>query len=353
MILRYHTWPLPVSDAGRAARGVLTDASLDAQSIVNGLNCPRVYITANPAAEGQPSVVTDFAAVGRLAYEHFYNRGFRNLAVFTTGEAYREDAALIVRTVQQRASDDGLALPVFIKGERTIQRERWVLDDQIADLADWLTDRSYPLGLVCVDDEHAWRAVEAATMAGLRVPEDVAILGVGDDECLCDSCVPSISSVALDHVQVGHEAAALLASLIEGGADPGPRHIQPIGVIERGSTSVLAIDDPMVARAMALIRDPEQQRWTINELAKALHTSPRTLYRRFISALGHPPGLEIRRARIEAARWWITHTDLKLVVIADRVGFPSISQLSRDIQREFGVRPSELRRRSQASRHLG
>jgi len=224
-------------------------------------------------------------------------------------------------------------------------------DDQIADLADWLTDRSYPLGLVCVDDEHAWRAVEAATMAGLRVPEDVAILGVGNDECLCDSCVPTISSVALDHEQVGHEAAALLASLIEGDADPGPRHIQPIGVIERGSTSVLAIDDPLVAQAMALIRDPEQGRWTINELADALHTSPRTLYRRFINVLGHPPGVEIRRARIESARWWITHTDLKLVVIADRVGFPSISQLSRDVQREFGVRPSELRRRYQASTH--
>ena len=119
-----------------------------------------------------------------------------------------------------------------------------------------------------------------------------------------------------------------------------------LGVIERGSTSVLAIDDPLVAEAVALIRQQAQGRMGIDQLAAAMKVSRRTLYRRFVNVLGRTPGEEIRRARLETARRLIIGTDLKLAAIADRVGFPSMSQLSRDVEKEFSLRPSELRRRS-------
>ncbi|MFW6062506.1 MAG: substrate-binding domain-containing protein [Planctomycetota bacterium] len=350
MILRYHNWPLPVSRAGREAQGVLTDASSDSQALLKDLQCPRVYMTPNRAAQGKPTATHDFRAVGREAFQHLRDRGLGNLAIFTTGEPFRLDAVEIVESFLHRAAESGLEVPVFLRGERTLRRGRWLLDDQIADLADWLRGQPLPLGLLCIDDEHAWRAMEAAGVADLRVPEDVAVLGVGDDECLCESFRPTISSVALNYEQLGYEAAALLASLMDGRARCERVRLAPVGVIERNSTSFLAIDDPLVAQAVTLIRDPAQERVDIDRLVRQLKISRRTLYRRFLKVLGRTPGEEIRRARLESARRWIINTDLKMVAIADRAGFPSVSQMSRDIEKEFGARPTELRSRSKSSR---
>ncbi len=349
MILRYHNWPLPVSRSGWIADGILTDASLDSQEMLRKLTCPSVYLTPNPAARDKPRVKHDSMAVGRQAFQHLRDRGLWHMAAFTTGEAYRLDAAETVRGFLRQAGESGIAPPVFLLGERTRRRKRWVLDDQIADLADWLSDQPHPLGLLCIDDEHAWRAIEATRVAGLRVPEDVAVIGVGDDECLCESSNPTISSVALDYERLGQEAAALLAAMMAGKPLPRLAPLAPVGVIERASTNVLAVEDPLVAEAVARIRTQIQERPDIDHLAASLNVSRRTLYRRFASALGRTPGEEIRRARLETARRLIISTDLKLAAITDRVGFPSLSQMSRDIQKEFGLRPTGLRRQARGT----
>lgn len=350
MILRYHNWPLPVSRLGRDADGVLSDASLDSRALLKELKCPAVYLTLNKGTQDKPTVAHDFKAAGRQAFQHLHDRGLRHMAVFTTGEAYRLDAAETVEGFLQQAGESGIQAPIFVIGPRTRRRKRWVLDDQIADLAEWLGEQPIPLGLLCIDDEHAWRAIEATRVAGLRVPRDVAVIGVGDDECLCESSNPTISSIALDYEQLGHDAAALLAAIMEKSPRPEPVPLAPLGVIERASTSVLAIDDPLVAKAVSRIRATIRDRPDIDHLADALHVSRRTLYRRFARAIGRTPGEEIRRARLEAARRLIIGTDLKLGAIAGRVGFPCLSQMSRDIQKEFGLRPTELRRRARNSR---
>ncbi|MGC9455540.1 MAG: substrate-binding domain-containing protein [Phycisphaerae bacterium] len=350
MILRYHDWPLPVSRLGRDADGVLTDASIDSQAMLSKLKCPGIYLTLNRGTQDKPTVTHDYQAAGQQAFQHLRDRGLRQMAVFTTGESYRLDASKTVEGFLQQARQTDIEPPVFLIGSRTRRRKRWVLDDQIADLADWLAEQPLPLGLMCIDDEHAWRAIEAARVAGLRVPEDVAVIGVGDDECLCESCNPTISSIALDYGQLGHDAASLLAAMLEHQPLPPPTPLPPLGVIERASTSVLAIDDPLVAEAVSLIRTETQDPPSIDHLAESLNVSRRTLYRRFINVLGRTPGEEIRRARLDAARRLVTNTDLKLAAIADRVGFPSLSQMSRDIQKEFGHRPTELRRRASGSR---
>ncbi len=350
MILRYHNWPLPVSRLGRDADGVLTDASQDSQAMLKKVTCPSVHLTRNRGTRDKPTVTHDFQAVGRQAYQHLRDRGLRQMAAFTTGESYRLDAAETVEGFLQQARQSGIEPPVFLVGPRTRRRKRWVLDDQIADLADWLGDQPLPLGLMCIDDEHAWRAIEAARVAALRVPEDVAVIGAGDDECLCESCNPTISSIALDYEQLGHDAATLLAALMDDQPLPPPDPLRPLGAIERASTNVLAIDDPLVAAAVTQIREQIEDRPDIDRLAEVMNISRRTLYRRFLSALDRTPGEEIRRARLDAARRLVISTDLKLAAIAERVGFPCLSQMSRDIQKEFGLRPTELRRRARDSR---
>ncbi|MCC5830460.1 MAG: substrate-binding domain-containing protein [Phycisphaeraceae bacterium] len=347
MIVRYSRALWPLSGAAYDVDGMFIDAAPDSLELAGRLGVPCVTLSAHAALEAIPTVGHDDEAIGRLAFETLEGRGLRRFGLFTTGETHRLDVHRFSSAFQRHVEQAGRALEVFVIGPRTQQRGHWLLDDQIADLADWLRARAHPLGLLAIDDEHAWRAAEAARLAGLNVPGDVCILGVGDDDCLCESCQPTLSSIALDYEQFGFEAARLLHTLLTHDQQPTPRPVPPLGVIERASTDMLAIEDRLVSDALAIIRDHAERPPDIDDLAVRLHTSRRTLYRRFVAALGYTPGEALRRTRLEAARRLIVGTDLKLVTVADRVGFPSISQLSRDIQREYGARPSVLRRRAQ------
>lgn len=347
LLIRYGGWSFPVSGLGEVD-GVISDSSPASARLVRGMNAPIVKISAAPRDKHVHLVTHDFAEAGRQGCRLLRGRGLTKLAVFTTGEAFRMDAAECVRGFTEQARSEDLNPAEFIIGPRTLARKKWVLDDQIADLADWLRTLGRPLGLMCVDDEHAWRAIEAARLAGLRVPDDVAVLGVGNDECLCDSSYPAISSIALDYEKVGFLAAQTLHGLMTGQANPEATVIPPSGVLERASTDLLAVEDELVADAIRLIHDSADPIRDIDLLAEKMHTSRRTLHRRFLAAVGRPPGDEIRRHRISSARQLIIHTDMKLAFIADSCGFPSISSLSRDIEKEYGLRPSELRRRHSA-----
>lgn len=350
VLLRYHAYALPADSFRQVAGGALADASPESQRLARRLRCPVVNLSPHSRAMRRPSVLHDYPEAGRLALRTFREKGFCHVGVFTTTESFRLDAREATRGFIDEARRYTLQASIFTAGPRIRRGGRWVLDDQIADLADWLRDQPLPFGLLAIDDEHAWRALEASRLAGLSVPGDLAILGLGNDDCLCVSSSPALSSIAMNYEQAGFEAAALLDRLMAG-RDPGViGRISPDGVIERASSDILAIDDPLVAEAVRFISANLSRRPDIDMIARYLHTSRRTLHRRFMITLDRPPGEVIRRARLEAARRLITSTDDKLVTIATAVGFPSVAQLSRDIAREFGLRPTELRARRRPSR---
>jgi LacI family transcriptional regulator len=173
------------------------------------------------------------------------------------------------------------------------------------------------MGIVCSDDEHALRVLIACRKRNISVPQRVSVIGLGNDEFFCESISPSISSVAVP---------------------------AETNVVSRESSSVSAVTDPQVARAVEYIWDHVEEGVTIAEVARVAAMSERTLLRHFKAVLGRTPGEEIRRSRIETARRLLTATEMPLaqVAIASGLGLPS--QLSRTIRDATGQSPTELRR---------
>ena len=185
---------------------------------------------------------------------------------------------------------------------------------------------------------------EACREAGLRIPEDVAIVGMGNDDLLCDFARPSLSSVAVASEQIGHEAAALLDRLMNGHSPPPqPILVPPPGVVARQSSDVLAIDDHDVATALRFIRDASHKPIRVDDLLNAIPVSRRMLERKFRKVLRRGISEEIRRVHIERARRLLAGTDLAISAIAFNSGFSNASHLSIVFRQETGLTPTAFR----------
>lgn len=288
------------------------------------------------------TVYCDPADMGAVAGGQFVEQGFASLGFFGHGDPDRADVPRMESGVAGVA-ESRCEFEAFYVGERTRRRGRWTLRDQIEDLADWIHRRPAPMGIVCSDDEHALRVLIACRKRNISVPQRVSVIGLGNDEFFCESISPSISSVAVPAETIGYRAAELLHSLWTGGPVENVA-IPPLNVVSRESSSVSAVTDPQVARAVEYIWDHVEEGVTIAEVARVAAMSERTLLRHFKAVLGRTPGEEIRRSRIETARRLLTATEMPLaqVAIASGLGLPS--QLSRTIRDATGQSPTELRR---------
>jgi LacI family transcriptional regulator len=288
------------------------------------------------------AVDVDHRAAGWLAAEHLMGRGLRRLGYFWGRDSPGSDR--VWEGFETAAKDAGIEASHFISGPRMKPGEQWRLEDELLDLADWLADQPLPLGLLCSDDTHAQRALDSVRRAGLRCPDDVVILGNGNDEVFCQFCHPSVSSIDHQPERVGHEAAALLARMMNGQpATREPVRVQPWGVVERQSTDCWAVDDAEVASALQYIHEHLPQTPRVGDLVEHTGLSRSNLQRRFIASLGQSPGEAIRGVRLASARRYLLETQLSLSDITHRCGYKHISQLSREFRQQMGVPPSTFR----------
>lgn len=308
-----------------------------------GRPIPTVAVTLSGHRAGFPAAIPDYDAVATSVADHLLERGIRHFAGFVDrnptapGPMLRE--SLFAAVVTQR----GASFEPFITGPRT--QHRWTLEGQIEDLAEWLSNRPYPLGVMAGNDEHGWRCLVACRRAGLSVPDQVAVVGMDDDPILCEFCDPPLSSVAINQQRVGYEAAAMLDRLLLNEPLEAPLCVVPIeGVITRQSSDLIAVEDELVAGALREIRSA-QGNLSFNDLLARLRTSQSTLYRRFHAALGRSPSEELFRARLQQVRRLLINTNLPLVEIAVETGYEHVSQLSRDVRKSTGLSPTQLRRR--------
>jgi LacI family transcriptional regulator, galactose operon repressor len=204
-----------------------------------------------------------------------------------------------------------------------------------------------PVGIFCHNDACARAVIREVTSLGALVPDEVAVLGVDDDEINCELSGVRLSSIRLNTEQIGHEAAALLGRLIEGAPRPQqPILVYPAQVITRRSTDVIALSDPEVSAAVRFIRDRGGRDIGVEDLLERTLLARRTLEMRFRKALGRSPHQEIRRVQIERARSLLSGTDRPVGEIADACGFKETRQLSTAFHERFGLSPRQYRRRA-------
>ena len=213
-----------------------------------------------------------------------------------------------------------------------------------AAMTTWLRSLPNPLALFVANDLWGFELLQAAREIGLAVPEDVAILGVDDEELLCEIAPPPLSSIRIGAEQIGRVAVSLLDELLRKKRKilDIPR-VPPIEVVTRQSTDVLAVEDPDVAAALRHIRQHAVEGLSVKELLEAVPVNRRTLERRFVSVLGHTPLEEIRRIRLDRAKV-LLQTDLPIYDVARRCGFATPEYMATTFLQATGTTPTSYRR---------
>jgi LacI family transcriptional regulator len=182
------------------------------------------------------------------------------------------------------------------------------------------------------------------------VPDEVAVVGVDNDDLLCNLSEPPLSSVILNPVRTGYEAAELLDQMLAGQPVAGGiRRVKPTGVVTRQSSDVLAITDAEVSQAIRFIREHAVEGIKVEAILAAIPVSRRVLESRFKKLLGRTPHDEILRVQLERVKQLLAETDLPLRVIAERAGFKHVEYLSAVFKQHVGHPPSEYRRRLTAA----
>lgn len=172
------------------------------------------------------------------------------------------------------------------------------------------------------------------------------MLGVDNDELLCGACNPSLSSLQPDAERTGYEAAHLLDELFAG-LSPGdePRFVTPLGLVARQSTDLTAIEDPLIARALRLIREQACGGAKVGDILRVVPLSRRELEDRCKALTGRTPHQFLLQYRLERAKQLLHETDLPLSFVAERAGFGHAEYLSEVFVRELGIRPGVFRKR--------
>jgi LacI family transcriptional regulator len=296
-----------------------------------------------------PAVFPDDQATGKLAASYFLERGFRNFAFFgLLGARYAQERA---QGFQEALRSAGFDCTIVQRRDEPSSEENLLSQDSDRSARlEALATLSRPLAVFCGNDSCAKEAVRLATSLGLQVPDQIAVLGVDNDEINCELSGVQLSSIRLNTEQIGYEAAALLAKLIAGEPAPAqPILVPPVEVITRRSSDVLALADAEVAAAVRFIRDRGGREINVEDLLSRTQLSRRSLEMRFRKALGRSPYQEIRRVQLERAKLLLSRTDRPVREIADACGFKEARQLSMAFHDQIGLTPRQYRRKSRRS----
>lgn len=354
--LREHgPWTLWLAEAGRGEdppswvrdwRGDGIIARIETPAVARAVaatGLPAVDVSAARLLPDVPWLETDDRAIALMAAEHLRERGFRHFGY--CGDArfnwsrWRGDA------FSAHLGRHGLDCQVFPEpapARRGEGRVDW--ETELAALARWLKSLPKPVGIFAGYDIRGLQVLEASRRLGLAVPDAVAVLGVDNDELLCDLADPPLSSVIPDVRRTGYEAAALLDRLMRGMAMRGEgRLFAPLGVATRQSTDVVAVADRHLSNAVRFIRAHACDGITVSDVLQQVSLSRRVLESRFQKLLGRSPHAQILSVKLDRVKRLLAETDLPLAAIAERTGFKHVEYLSVAFKRQTGMTASDYR----------
>lgn len=290
-----------------------------------------------------PRVVVDHAEVGRLAARHMLERGVRVFGF--VGYPDHEFSLGRERGFREVVEAAGFRVSSFHERTHRIQDPTglWPWNTP---LLQWLASLSKPAGVLASHDTQGAQVSEYCRQLGLSVPDDVAIVGVDNDDLLCELARPSLSSVSLPGQRIGYEAAMLLDKRLRGDlADDATVVLPPAGLVVRQSSDLLAVPDPDVGEAVRFIHEHAHRPIRVPDVLRAVPVARRSLERRFRKWLDRSISEEICRVHLERSRALLAGTDLSIAEVARLAGFTDGRQLSIVFRRETGTTPSAFRRR--------
>jgi LacI family transcriptional regulator len=281
-------------------------------------------------------------AIALMAAEYLLGLGFRNFAYCGYPNQYwsQERCEAFVKRIEKSG------FKTHIYEGPNLPSKGFMQEDQVL-LSYWLKSLSRPVALMACNDARAQQIIDACVLADLNVPEDVAVLGVDNDDLVCDTITPALSSVALGTEKAGYETAELLHKMMDGKKRKLSRiAIQPTHIEIRQSTDILAIEDPELAKAINFIRTNQQlHEITVDDVVNVTTLARRALEQRFRKVFNRSIYEEIRHTCVERVARMLLETNMPVFQIAANLGFSSSEHIARPFRKEMGMSPKEYRRK--------
>lgn len=287
-----------------------------------------------------PTIGADSEMIGKMGAEHFIERGLREFAFcgFNDSLWSQNRCAGFCRRLAQSGFEAHTYLPSKPKDKRSWKKEQNLT-------ADWLNSLPKPVGIMTCNDYRGRELIETCKIAGIHIPEEVAVLGTDNDDLVCNLCLPPLSSIDINYEYAGYQAAELLDKLMAGEKMNNQKILaQPIRIVPRQSTDILAIDDIEVASALRFIREHCIEPMQVSDVVDSTTLSQRRLYNRFSKAIGRSIHAEITRVRCEKIAQLLLETNMTVSQIAIKMGLCDDRHLSRYFKNEMGLTPREYRK---------
>jgi LacI family transcriptional regulator len=331
---------IPNIDQWRAD-GIITRETRINQKIFD-MGLPTILVVdAQKKYANVPYVVGDNLTIGRTASWYFIEQGYQHFAYCGYGDIWWSLER--AQSFAQHNLQAGFQTSIY-QPSRSAVRRSWEKERQ--NMTHWLKSLTLPAALFASNDARARHVLEVCKIAGLRVPDDIAVIGVDNDELLCELSQPPLSSIPQNTERAGYEAAELLDGMMRG-KKPSRREISVsvMDVVTRQSTETLAINDPEVAKAVRFIRDNARRIIQVTDVVEATTLSRNALLMRFRKTLGWSIHQEITKTQIDLFARMLIETHLSIDQIAQTLGYTGLKNVARRFRQIKGMTPLAWRRK--------
>ena len=287
-----------------------------------------------------PNITGSYRETGILGANYFLKKGYKNFAFYGFNDIVwsRERA----EGFEERVNAAGHHVHYF-EHRKSRSTDLWYYKSN--SLSQWIRSLPKPIALMACDDNQGQHITEACRQIKIRIPEEVAVLGVDNDEMLCELSDPPLSSIAMDVERGGYDTAKLLDKMIKGLKKPYDILVKPTQVITRQSTDIYATNDAHIASTLKFIHKNIEKNLHVDEIVKQVPLSRRSLEKRFLQITGLPVYKYIFNLRIEKFTQKLLETDQSIFEIAMDMGLNDSKNIARQFKQVKGCNPVEYRKK--------
>lgn len=305
--------------------------------------CPIVELLGGVDGEHSVDVTTDNALGLECCIDHYLKKRIRSIGFYAFGRNWwiEKRKSLFLEIVRQKEIDAYCFVDTSL--EKNDPQPQW--DDKYENpLKKWIGRLPFRTGIIAANDYQAIRLLNACRSSGIKVPEQLAILGIDNDERLCNLATPTLSSLDQDAEMVGYKAAELLDLKMNRRKIPAlPIIVPPKRIVSRRSSEITAIDDEEVAAALHYIAEEATHGIRIDDVVRHVGVSKSTLLRRFQKELHRSPKDEITRVRLDHAKELLTNSKLTIRAVALRCGYATVEYFITAFKSLTGQTPASYR----------
>ncbi|MBO4536505.1 MAG: DNA-binding transcriptional regulator [Bacteroidales bacterium] len=291
-----------------------------------------------------PNITGDYLETGRMAADLYLHKGFHHFAFFGYKDVCWSDERC--EGFRRRIEEAGFGDQFYVYDKQMIDNLWYYEADE---LKNWLLSLPKPVAVMACDDNQGNALIEACNSAGVKIPSELSVIGVDNDEVICTLSNPTLSSIRVDIEQGGYETARMAVRMIH---DPFYKGsditLQPRRIVHRVSTSAYATSDKEVLTALQFIRQNLCKKITVSDVLEQVPLSRRLLEMRFKKVIGESIYQYISKQRIGRFSELLLETNDSIQEIAYQLGEDDPKSICRRFKELKGFTPSEWRNQKNA-----